>query len=409
MGLQMRSSSSHPHWQRRILVGLLASVVVGPVAQVAPPTQGGPQLHAAIAASSERVNVPAIAWLCEEYLPSLPEWPEGLDPHSRYAVSLSADGLRIQATDIILPKGSVAIGSCTFDSSANTPPLLWSCELNGQERWSVPTDFHLPAQWRRLLHSLEADLTDTPRTLSVPVIIGHLAGGLLDDDPRSALLRLTPALCGDATWLAWQQGDYTHVCGRSLGGLMLPVTLLALSIDDRQIPASTLALRAFSSRDMDQAEALRQLSRPDRRLDTATLRALLHAEDPVCLAAIEALIRHRATDSLPNIVKAAGPKRPLATIAARDAVLRLWPTATTEIRHATHAALALTNSPVLGQLNAEDLPVDASSHSDSRIVTEMPTTTNGSRARALTILFFVSLGLLALWRREQVMLHRAAI
>ena len=40
----------------------------------------GARLRAVIAASPHRDAVPGVAWLCEDYLPSLSSWPRGLDP-----------------------------------------------------------------------------------------------------------------------------------------------------------------------------------------------------------------------------------------------------------------------------------------------------------------------------------------
>src|SRR5690606_36124572 len=127
--LRMSSSGSRHRWQAIALVGLLAApaaswqaiAVVGLLAASAasqtstPPTAiVGPQIHAAIASSAHRQQVPAIAWLCEEFLPSLPQWPAELDPKQAFSVSLSMAGLRMQTTDVTVPPGAVAIGSCTF-------------------------------------------------------------------------------------------------------------------------------------------------------------------------------------------------------------------------------------------------------------------------------------------------------
>src|SRR5690606_24523422 len=126
----------------------------------------------------------------------------------------------------------------------------------------------------------------------------------------TALLRLGPALCGDATWMAFHRDEHWHVFGRSDGGLIMPLVLLAISIADGAGELSSLSLRAFAARDADQAEAARQLGRTDRAIDTATLRALLRADDSVRLTAIEALVRHGAARELPAIVKAADDDKP---------------------------------------------------------------------------------------------------
>ena len=373
---------------------------------VASPGSAEPQLHAAIAASEHRKNVPAIAWLCTEFLPTLPQWPAGLDPSAAFSLSLSATGLQIRKTAVVVPTGAVAIGTCSFSKASDAPQLVWRCDTNGREQWFVPKDFELPVRWQQLLHAIEADLIGTSRTLAVPVLTGHLAGGLLDNDPRSALLRLGPSLCGDATWHARREGEQLRVCGRSDGGLMLPVTYLALAIADGAGGLSALSLRAFAARDADQAEAARQLGRTDRELDSRTLRALLHAEDEVRLTAIEALVRHGASNELPAIIRAADAQHPWATIAARDAVTRLWPVATAEERHATRSALQTSEASMLQQLDVDGLatapPIAEPPAAQVAIAVD------GGRARALLLLLCTSIGLLGLWRRERALLHATA-
>ncbi|MGK0204059.1 MAG: hypothetical protein ACI9S9_003139 [Planctomycetota bacterium] len=348
-----------------------------------------------------------MAWLCDEFLPTLPQWPEGLDPSKSFSLSLSAAGLQIRKTEVVVPAGAVAIGTCSFSAADPTPQILWRCETNGREQWFVPNDFELPPRWQQLLHAIEADLVGTSRTLAVAVITGHLAGGLLDNDPRSALLRLGPALCGDATWQAQRLGDKLHVYGRSGGGLMLPMTFLALAIADGCGELSALSLRAFAARDADKSEAARQLGRTDRELDTRTLRALLHAEDEVRLTAIEALVRHGASNELPAIIRAADAQHPWATIAARDAVTRLWSTATGEERYATRAALRASDVSELQQIDVEALAATPTNALIMPISPDSDTTiaVDGGRARALILLLCTSIGLLGLWHRERAMLH----
>ncbi len=398
----MSSFASRKLGQAGAVACLLAQTLVGQV----PANSVSPELHAAIAASDYRNGVPAIAWLCGEFLPTLPQWPEGLNPNESFSLSLSAAGLQIRKTEVTVPVGAVAIGTCNFSGAGATPQIVWRCETNGREQWFVPDDFELPTRWQQLLHAIEADLIGTSRTLAVAVITGHLAGGLLDNDPRSALLRLGPSLCGDATWLAQRHDDQLHIFGRSDGGLMLPMTLLALAIADGCGELSALALRAFAARDADQAEAARQLGRTDRALDTRTLRALLHAEDEVRLTAIEAFVRHGASHELPTIIRAADAQHPWATIAARDAVTRLWPAATAAERHATRSALQVSNSSILQQLDIDALVTTPANRVTVPISPESGATLAvGGRARTLTLLFCVSIGLLGLWRRERTMLR----
>ena len=136
------------------------------------------------------------------------------------------------------------------------------------------------------------------------------------------------------------------------------------------------------------------------------MRALLHAEDEVRLTAIEAFVRHGASHELPTIIRAADAQHPWATIAARDAVTRLWPAATAAERHATRSALQVSNSSILQQLDIDALVTTPANRVTVPISPESGATLAvGGRARTLTLLFCVSIGLLGLWRRERTMLH----
>lgn len=406
------SSSASPHTRLAIgFAGLIAVTAPSVVAQQAPAATG-PVVHAAIAAATHRKQVPAIAWLCEEFLPSLPQWPADLDPQQPLALSLSLTGLQIRATDVTVPPGAVAVGTFSFAAATANEDnaIAWRCDHNGHERWHVPKQMQLPHTWRNLLHTLEADLVGTARTLSVPVIAGHLAGGMADGDPAAAALRLCPSLCGDATWMSTQHDGYLEVRGRSGGGLMLPAALVAIAIVDGGGELSTLSMRAFAARDGDQAEAARQLGRSDRTVDVATLRSLLRGDDPVRLTAIESLVRHRQSQELVNIIAAARADKPWATIAARDAVKRLWPIASITDRNAARAAMHQSDIPQLQELAASELVLGSS--------VELPTSLAGNtqpqveiisdRARLLIVLFLASIGLFGLWLREREALLASA-
>lgn len=355
-------------------------------------------LYAAVAASEHRGGVPAIAWLCEEYLPTLAAWPAGLDPRGPFSLHLSHDGIHIAATAVSMPAGAVAFGSCVFEGGADAPQLVWRCASDGREEWFAPTDFALPTDLHDALATIGADALDVPRTVQLPVAIAHLAGISVDTDPRSALLRLAPALCGEATWLAERRGTRLHVCGRSDGGLMLPTTLLILAALDGSGEPTPLAVRAFAARDGDRTEATRQLGRPDRALDRDTLRALLVGEDHARLTAIDALSRQHAAAELPHIIAAADERHPLAELAAIDAVKRLWPIADADARQATRRALFHSASPRLRGLDVDAL---ATGHG-----TPVPPRALPARARLVLALGLLALGLFWLWRREH---HRLGL
>ena len=364
----------------------------------------GPELHAAFAGSSHRGGTPAIAWLCEQFLPSLPAWPNGLDPREPFALRLTANELSMRPTDTPIPDGVVALGTFALAAERGSQ-LLWRCDANGSEQWYVPADFALPTHWQKLLRAIEADVLDTPRSISAPVVAGHLAGGLLEGDPRATALRLGAAQCADVTWMAWRQRDQVRVQGRSDGGLMLPLVLLAMAIADGGGEPAALALRAFAARDGDQSEAARQLGRADRDLDVDTLRALLFAPDRVRLTAIDALVRRQASAELPNIVAAADGEHPWAELAAEDALRELWPLAQPEHRQRTRAALQKSQSVTLRGIDIESLPGGhAAPGTHEPTVTELA---RSSRAAFLMILFCTSIGLVGLWTRERVRLHLA--
>ena len=356
-----------------------------------------PQLHAVFAASEHRGGAPAIAWLCEEVLPARPEWPDDLDPQAAYALTVSNGAVTVHPTQVTVPEGLAALGTLTIKSGAGLAdaPLVWCCGHDGDEQWRIPASFSAPADWLEALAAVGADAIGTPRTISAPVLAGHLCGGLLEGDPRAALLRIGPALCGDVTWESTQTDDGTVVRGRSGGGLMLPLALLLASSADGSSSPSALRLRAFAARDGDRGEAARQLGRPDRELDVETLCALLHSEDELRLAAIRSLTRRGAASALPQILDAATPDMPWSTVAARDALFELWPRAVEAERRDALAALARNRCPELRG-------VDPDARRAAPGAAPAPAQGDSARARLLAALGCCGVGLFGLWRRERV-------
>lgn len=346
-------------------------------------------LQAVFAPAPQRTTLPAIAWLCERHLPGRPEWPAGLDPTRAFAATLSAQGLTLAPTNVELPPGLAVFASCR---RGDGPPLLAGCMVDGTEDWSVPAGFAPPAAWRDLLLALDADALDVPRTLSTAVVVAHLAGGLVDGDPRRELLQLGASQCGDVSWLAWATPDRLRVRGRSDGGLALPAFLLVHAAGSGTRPEGLL-LRAFAARDLDRQEAARQLGRVGDDRALPTLRALLHADDATRLFAIDALVRRGAADELPAIVAAAGPREPWATVAAADALQALWLDASPAARQRTREALARSGSIALRQIDVDTLP--------RRSPAAAPIPDDGPRVRALAWLALVALGLCGLWARER--------
>ncbi len=379
------------------LANLRIAVPLAAAALAADAQAQRPRLQAAVAASEHRGQLPALAWLCEEFLPELESWPEGLDPFGPLSLSLSHEGLTVSETAVALPEGAAAIGIASFSAESAAPSILWRCDARGDEQWTVQSGFELPRGWRSLLHAIEADVLDLPRTLAAPVLAGHLSGSMLEGDPRADLLRIGPALCGEITWMSWQEGDVVRVRGRSEGGLMLPLALLVMAVADGDAEPTALQLRAFAARDADKEEAARQIGRADRDLDVPTLRALLLGGDRLRLTAIDALIRRGAWRELPRIVESADPELTWTGLAARDAVLELWPSASAEVRQETRRALQESRCSTLRGIAPGARPPTPSA----------PRTPRDGRGPALLMLLCTGLGVLCLWRLERLRLSAA--
>lgn len=380
-----------------------AGIAIAALLALAAPTaaQRAPELRAAFGARASRLLVPAVEWLCGTCLPARPEWPRDLDRDGPFAIVLSARGLSITATNVSMPAGIVALGSCSI---GNDRPTVFCCSVDGTEDWFVPRDFDAPAPWRALLADLGADVLDAPRTLDAAVVIGHLAGALVDGDPRAEVLRLGSSSCAQVAWTAWTTATHVRVRGRSDGGLTLPATLLLLATGAEPASATSLALRAFAARDGDRAEAARQFARVQDPRSVAALRALLHAEDTVALAAIDALVRLRAAEELPNIVAAAKAQAPWASLAAADAVRELWIDAGPSARARTRTALARSDDLVLRSIDPDRLPTRAVGP-----LVEPAATDGAGRARALLMLGVFAIALHGLWSRERARLRAAGL
>ena len=360
-----------------------------------------PHLHAAIAASQHRDAVPAIAWLCEDYLPGLSSWPPGLDPLGPLSLTLSQAGIQVSATEVTLPQATVAVGVVALTNDPTAPALLWRCGLDGEEEWLVQSGFSPPTSWTDAIAMIGADELNTPRSLAIAIATGHLYGSLLEGDPRAPLLRICPSLCGDVSWLAQRCDEGITVRGQSGGGMMLPLTLLLAAVADGSAEPTSLQLRAFAARDGDQAEACRQLGRDDRGADTESLRALLAGDDVLRMTAIHALTRRRAAAELPHIINAAAPDMPWATLAARDAVLELWRLATTRDQGLARQSLRRQRCAELRTIDVNEL---AAANASER----GPARPDDRRSPAFAVLFCAGLSLLGLWRRARISLKLKA-
>ncbi len=362
------------------------------LAAIALPAQAPPRLSVAFAATAATSGPPALAWLCGTWLPQRREWPPGLPPGAAIVLTLTGDTLQIEASDVPVPAGAIAAGTLELGTGLHGSV---ACAADGTEDWYLTKTAAVPTAWLDLLRRLEADVVDRPRTIDAAVLTGHLAGAAVEGDPRAELLQLGAALCGQVTWLAWRTDTHLRVRGRSDGGLLLPA-LLALYAGEHSRTRPSLPLRAFCARDGDRAEAARRLVRTDAAAAAPTLRALLHGDDELRLSAIDTLVRLGACDELPNIVAAASPAMPWATVAAVDAVHALWADADATSRQRTRAALLRSSSPALRRIDTRLLSPDPPG----------PRADDGS-VRARLLLAMLMSGLLAygFWLRERTRLH----
>lgn len=348
----------------------------------------------AIAPAAQRAAVPALAWLCESWLPQHPAWPQGLDPRDGMQLAWNQDGLAIRPLRATVEPATVALGACTGPHGG---AALFACGVDGAEDWFVPADFAPPTPWRRLLARLDALETGRPRTLDVGVVVGHLAGGLAEADHLAELLQLGASRCGEATWIAWRADTGVRVRGRSDGGLCLPAALMALAADDGP-RVDGLALRAYAARDADRAEAARQMLRVGADDVRPPLRAALFADDETRLAAIDTLARRGATADLAAIVAAADDDSPWATLAAADALRALWARASPAERRRAREALARSGSATLRALD-----LDALLPGPPEVAVEPAP----GPLRAMLALALLGLGLAGFWARERARIARS--
>lgn len=381
---------------RAHLLALAATALVAAAPAQSPPSF---TFEVAIAPAAQRTATPAVAWLCETWLPRQAFWPAGRDAREGVRLAVTDEGVAVRPLGSALDARTLALGACTAGGST----ALFALGVDGAEDWYLPAGFAPPPAWRDLLAKLEGLALDQPRTLDAVVVVGHLAGGLVDADPRGELLQLGGSLCGEVTWLAWRTPEWLRVRGRSGGGLAMPAALMLLAAASGR-PADGLALRAFASRDADRAEAARQMLRRDDDSVRAPLRAALHADDTTRLAAIDTLVRRRSTADLAAIVAAAEAEAPWATIAAVDAVRTLWPFATPAERERARAALARSGSPLLRGLDPDAAGRGGRGAAEGAANGAAPTAS--PQARALLWLALCAILVTGLWARERA--HLAA-
>lgn len=326
------------------------------------------ELCVAVAAAPQRSNLPALVWLGEQWLPARPFWPRGMDPRAPFQLRWTNDGVVITRLQQELAPETAVTGSLTLGEAV---PMVIHCASSGIEDWYVPRAIRWPSSWLQRLAELDALVLDVPRTLATAVVVAHVAGAMAPDDPLTQLLGAAGAACDETTWIAWGERETIRIRGRSEGGLLLPAALLALATRNSPEMRGYL-VRAFGGRDGDRAEATRQLAHSDQPDATDTLRALLHADDRTRLVAIDTLVRREAAGELPAIVAAGTPQSPWATLAAREALERMWCLATPEIRQRTRAALAKSTSAELRGIDLERLATNAGARTPPVAVAPRP-------------------------------------
>lgn len=386
---------------RAVLTAGLAIAAMLP-AQAA--TSNDPTIELAIAPASLRGDLPALLWLCSSALPARNEWPDGLQPDDSIVVRLSPNGLAIEKNRVLLPRNAALIGSVEWPSG---PRILCACTATGSEDWYVPCETRLAPEWHELLDRLRAGETGRTRTIDLPVAVGHLLGANALGDPDREPVQFGAALCGEVTWRSWWTADHLRIRARSSGGLLLPATLLALAKRLGNGSVAALPMRAFTARDGDREEAVRQLSRSGALDDRDVLQAMLHGPDELRLTAIDSLVRLSAFDALPAIVDAAAVEMPLASVAAVDAVATLWPRAPETTRDATRVALDRSEVDALRELGG------ATPTTGAPRPNQLVSASNGigepfivRRWRLMLGLFVVFVLMFGLWLRERA---RAAI
>jgi len=347
---------------------------------VAPPVAAATSVRVAFAAGSVS-DPPALRWLRNDVLSRLPEWPAEQNADAAFTLHCEPDRLRLGAP-VALPAGIVSAGEARLSDGAS---IRFACETDGREEWYIESASP-PHQLRTVLSALHVEVDGPPRTVDLGTLVGHLSGPAVHGDPTAEMLSIGAAHCGEITFAVRRTGQRLLVCGRSLGGLTLPAVLTWLSLqrDATVLPADAVdlwRLRAFGARDGDRAEAARQLQRGGGD-GIAGLRAMLHADEPGRLAAIDGLMRMCAVSELPLIVAAADEDLPLVTSMVVDALRQMWPLASEQTRDAARGAMS--RHPTL-----------------AKMLESKPRPPNDGRFRHIGILSVLASGLLGLLLRER--------
>ncbi len=329
-------SQKHTKTKHAALSTLLTTLFVACAAPV--PAQAPDSVRAAFSSAEVAAGTPALAWIRNEVLAQRADWPKGRDAARPFSIHGNLASMRV--TDALtLPSGCAVVGELEFDGLA----VAFECLNDGSESWRIPAR-ELPATLAAWLAPLRIELDGPVRTIDIASLCGHLAGPSVEEDDAARRLHLAALQCGELTIQAVRDRSTIVVRGRSGGGLLGPLFVLAnaarrdafasLSTD-----LATWRVRAFAGTDGDRIEAARQLQRSGEP-GVPALRALLHGDESSRLSAIDGLVRLQAASELPRIVAAAEPDMPLAIAMAGTALDELWPLASEPTRQRVREAIA---------------------------------------------------------------------
>lgn len=384
--------------RRRFLPGrslALAPALLAMAAGTALPAQAasGATLQVLWRAGAVADAPPALAE-CLRWLATRPEWPANLPVEAAFTIQLSDHGLAIQATAETPPAGALWAGALRIGAEA---PAVGEGRDDGTEDWWIPATWQLPPAWQAALQSLGLGVGVQPRTLDAASLLGQLTGPTVEGDHNHQRL-LLGSQCGEVTFACWQTAAHWRVRGRGEGGLLLPACLVWLQWQTADAAGRGTALRVMASRDGDQPEAARQLLHGDQASATAALRAALHGEDELRLAAITTLVRRQAAQELPRIVAAGETGAGLAVLAAQEALVELWPGASAQTRAATQRLLQRSEVPALRQFLGAAQPAIKPARAPEAAAEAAPSL---PRAQWLLALGCLGAALYIAWLRER--------
>ncbi|MHC5066592.1 MAG: HEAT repeat domain-containing protein [Planctomycetota bacterium] len=288
------------------------------------PAQGS-IVHIQLAADRQQIGPTAWTFVRESILPSLPQWPEGLDPFSALEIELRAGG----SINFAQGRGLKTYLEARVGLPGGTS-IESSCDASGKEIWEVRSKGKLEARLDQLLTLLDIRHERNLIRFDVGAATGNLMAGTTCGDPMHSLLTNGAVECGELDLAVFREERGWIINGRSAGGLLLPA-MLTFFADWQRHPTS--AENPFAARPLEEIdrwlllaaagrgsireEAARQLARFDSPAAVRGLEQLLHSEGPSRQVAMASLIRRGERKSLDKILaSAAGDGEESAELAA---------------------------------------------------------------------------------------------